>query len=718
MTLFGDVVFPLPLAKSFLYSVPESLAGRAFPGVRVRAPLGRKVLTGFLTAVSGNPPEPGFAVKALLDVLDDGPLFTPSFLEFTAALAAAHLASQGEFLEAALPPAFVPVEAPRAVLTPAGRQALEEGALAPREREAALILARKPYAPRYLERRLGGTGVPSLLRRLVRKGLVELRADPPKARRFRDGREAAPRPPLQLEIGFGEPVEVPQAVADAEAALAAGRHRELYLWGGHAARRSVLVRLVRRALGLGGRALILVPEIAPAEALIAELRRFLGEEAAVFHSRLTPSSREAEWRKLREGRAVLAAGPRSALFAPLDGLRLAAVEGEHDESLVQEESPAYDAREGARLRARAEGAVLVLGSATPSVAAFHRAAAAGVLAELGAEPRRNRVSIVADDGRSGILAPALREKVARRLAAGDRVILFLNRRGTAFFVVCARCGEVPRCPRCRFTLSLHARENALVCHACGFRMAVPDGCPDCPGRLRVPRRTGIQALEEEVRKLFPGVPAASFDADSVRGRADGDAVLEKFGAGRLPLLVGTGMLARRLEAPAARLVGIIAPETSLGLPDYRAAERTHAAVARMLEFAEDDPSAEAVVQTAAPGHHAIAAAAARDYRAFYDREIELRRLLRTPPFASVAEAFFRGKDARALARRARDAAARLKAAAPEVEILGPALAPAGPGRSAPGLQLTLRADDREALLAALRALMAAGRAGVSLRFLD
>ncbi len=706
--MFADVVFPVPVDRAFVYRLPDELAAAAVPGVRVRAPLGRRPAVGILTALRDAPPVPGMEVKDIAEVLDGGPALPGPLLELTRRLAEASASSWGELADAALPPG-TPRARRTAALTPAGAAALAAGDMAPRETDAAGLLRGGAHAPRWLERRLRGVDVAALLERMARKGWVDLREGSPEPARRRRAPEAPSRP-VQLDFGF-DGSAAPAAVRQAEASLAAGRFGRVLLMGGREARYRVLARLLRQALAGGGRGLVLVAETGPAERLAERLAADLRREVALIHGDLAPARRAEAWARVRSGRAPVAVGTRSALFLPVERLRVAAVEDEHEEAHLQRERPAFDAREGARLRAEAEGAVWAAASATPTVSAYERARSGGYLAEMEPDPRPARVRTAPEPRGREILGPEMREALAARIAAGDGALLVLNRVGTAPYVVCAACGRIPRCSRCGLALAWHGRERALVCRACGERRSAADACGDCGGRLRLPRARGVEALEEEVHRLHPGTAVAAFDRETVPNRREEDKRLRDFRAGRVRVLVGTRLLARRPETGGAAFVGVVGPEDALGLPDYRAAERTYASLVSLVGLAA--PDGEVLVQTGSPDHPAIAAAVSGDPAAFYGPEREFRRLLRYPPFASLAEIFLRGPDARALARRGREAAARIRAAAPAVEVLGPALATSGLGRSGAGLRIVLRAASKAELLTALKGPAAAIRGTMS-----
>ena len=702
MTVFARVVFPLPLDQSFLYAVPEGQRAAARPGARVVAPLGTRRQNGFIVEVTGEPPAAGIKVKELFKVLDDRPFRDERFLEFTGRLSAEFLSSWGEVLQASLPPSLAARTRVSILLTEAGREALGTKGLGPKARPLAeaLVGSATGRSPLFLARRTGVKDISGLIARMERSGLVEVRKEAVRA----PGRpKAAPaEAPLQLGLAFPETAADASLLAPVERAVAEGGSGAWYLFGSAPRLRAATRALVRRAIGAGGRVLHLFPEVAQTGDRAAGFRKEYGRTAVVFHGRMTDRQKEDAWRVLRGGRAALVAGTRSALFLETGPLRLIVVEDEQEESHFQAESPSYDARRGAWLRARSEGAVAVFGSPRPTVEAFHEALRLGRLIDLGAAGPRRGVTVVDHPRDVPLVSRELAGRIKARLEKGEGAVLFLNRRGYAAQVACGGCGRAPRCPRCDVGLVFHKAEGRLVCHYCGHSVDVGRACDGCGGRVEVRRGAGTQAVEEELGRLFPGAGVARFDSDTAGTPAERKALLAGFAAGRVRLLVGTRLLVHQPDAPRAGLVGILRPESLLGFSDYRAGQKTFEAVSAMLDLLGDGPDAEAVIQTAGPAHFSIAAAAAGDYRAFYDREIEFRRVLSYPPFSHLAEVLIQGRDVRALGARSRELRAHLLKRAPEVEVLGPAFAPVARVRDVSRVQFVLKAAERASIDRALR----------------
>jgi primosomal protein N' (replication factor Y) len=539
----------------------------------------------------------------------------------------------------------------------------------------------------------------SLLQRLEREGLLAVRMVPsrPGKKTPVAGSGTASR---QLELNFARTAA--SATDAVEERIAEGGSGSFYLFGSREAREAAYARLVRRSLGVGGKVLYLAPEIGLGEAALVRMNVVVGATAAVLHSRLSKTRREDEWRKLVEGRVDAVVGPRSALLAPLPGLRLIIVDEESDESYVQQEGQLYDAVKGARLRAEEERAVVVFGSSWPSVEAFHEARTKGTLITLERERRKFKCSIVDDRGEKTALSGVLKKKIGERIVRGDPVVLFVNRRGYAPLVLCQRCGHSLRCRRCDIALSYHKKDNSWACHYCGATLPASRKCPECGGILVGRKAKGIEAVEEELKNVFPGIDTACFDSDAAGREADRERILRDFRKGKIPVLLGTRLLACRTDVPRVRLAGVVSPETLLGLSDYRASQKVSGSITQMISLVEDDEGAEAVIQTSCPSDLSIRAAAEGDYPAFYEAEIEARRLLNYPPFTHLAEVLLRGGDLRSLARKSREFAARLKGCEEEIEVLGPALASVSKARGLHQVQVILKAREWDDLDKALR----------------
>jgi len=408
----------------------------------------------------------------------------------------------------------------------------------------------------------------------------------------------------------------------------------------------VYLRAISRCLRLGRQAIMLVPEIALTPQMLDRLTARFGDRLAVLHSALSAGERHDQWWRARRGEVDLVVGARSAVFAPLPRLGLIAIDEEHENSYKQEETPRYHARDVALERGRREGAVVLLGSATPSVESYH-AAAAGDYRLLPLEervPGRPLPEVVVVDMRRelreknrSIFSRDLQAALGGLLERGEQAILFLNRRGHSTFVLCRECGLVLRCPNCQVSLTYHVHRHFLVCHYCDHRMGVPRTCPGCGGPYIRYFGTGTERVEAEVRARFPAARVVRLDADTTRRRGSHEALWRRFARGEADVLVGTQMVAKGFDLPRVTLVGVVAADTALGLPDFRAAERTFQLLTQVTGRTARSPlGGTALIQTYSPEHYAVQTAAAGDFRGFYEREIVSRRELAYPPFARLA----------------------------------------------------------------------------------
>ena len=402
----------------------------------------------------------------------------------------------------------------------------------------------------------------------------------------------------------------------------------------------VYIRLAQLLLERGKSVMILVPEIALTPQMMARFTAYFGDRVALLHSGLRMTERYDQYKRIRRGEARIVLGTRSAVFAPLVELGLIVMDEEQEGSYESENAPCYHARDVAKYRCAQEGARLLLGSATPTVeTAWHAEKGDYGLLEL--RQRFNRQAlprvIVADlrhelrQGRSTVISQPLYDELQKNMAAGEQSILFLNRRGSSRQLLCPQCSYVPECPRCSVYLTYHSANDRLMCHYCGFSQPAPERCPDCGGALKH-IGFGTQRVEEELHELFPGTEVLRMDADTVS--AGHEALLRQFEERRVPILLGTQMVAKGLDFENVTLVGVLSADLSLYVDHYRAAERTFNLLTQVVGRAgRGAKEGRAVIQTYTPENDVIQAAAAQDYERFYRSEIQLRRLRRDPPFA-------------------------------------------------------------------------------------
>ena len=441
----------------------------------------------------------------------------------------------------------------------------------------------------------------------------------------------------------------------------------------------VFIRMVRQTLRMGRGAIILVPEIALTPQMVSWFRSRFGEAAAVIHSRLSAGERFDEWRRIRRGEARVVVGARSAVFAPVEDLGLIVVDEEHETTYLSDRHPRYDARDVAAMRCEREGASLLLASATPSILSFARARRGDyILLEM---PNRvmNRplpqVEIAdmrkeLEDGNRSIFSGLLQTRLRECLRDGGQAMLLMNHRGYSSFVSCRSCGQAIKCPNCDVALTYHLTggDGQLHCHYCGHAQPQPTQCPSCGSRYIRYFGAGTQKVEEELHKLFPQVPTVRMDVDTTSGKDGHAKLLEEFRSGRARILVGTQMIAKGLDFPRVTLVGAVAADLTLNLPDYRSRERTFQLLTQMAGRAgRGEEPGRVVIQTYKPEDMTILQAAAQDYRAFFEAEFARRRAGLYPPFTIMARLLVESESA----QRALDTAKLLKARCDELLLSHP-----------------------------------------------
>ena len=484
-------------------------------------------------------------------------------------------------------------------------------------------------------------------------------------------------------------LEPAQQAAKERIAVALGRHEgDVFLMHGVTAsgKTEVYLALLAEVLAAGGQGLVLVPEIALTPQTVGRFAARFPGRLAVLHSSLTEAERAAEWWRIRRGEADIVVGPRAAVFAPLPRLRLIVIDEEESSAFKQERIPRYHAPTVARWLARRTQSVLILGSATPSVATY--AGALSGRAHLLELPHRAQgrplppVTVV--DMRKEIagrqfspLSRELQASIAGSLERGEQSILFLNRRGLATFVLCRDCGQVRECPHCSVALVYHAALGRLQCHYCGSTEAMPRRCPACGSRYIKSFGIGTERIEQEVRSLFATARVVRLDRDVMKTVDAADLVFDQMVSGDADVLVGTQLVAKGLDLPRVTTVGVVNADTSLHFPDYRSSERTFALLTQVAGRAgRGTRASQVLIQTYNPDHPAIRHAQYHDYRGFYREERAIRAQYRFPPYAELIVATFRHRDEARAEREAKAAAEHLSATIGvlnlgDIEVLGP-----------------------------------------------
>lgn len=472
----------------------------------------------------------------------------------------------------------------------------------------------------------------------------------------------------------------------------------------------VYIRAMRACLIKGRSALMLVPEIALTPIFSRRLKAFFGDQVAILHSNLSPGERFDEWRRIRRGQARVVIGTRSAVFAPLENPGLIIVDEEHDTSYRQNESPFYNARDTAVMRASLAKAVIVLGSATPSLESFDNARS-GKYQYLQLQNRiENRPLAQAElidmrevfrqTGKDITISPQLAQVIKETHAKGEQSIILLNRRGFSQFVLCRTCGESLRCKNCDITLTYHRNDPKLICHYCGYRVQVPDKCPFCSGEFLYFIGRGTEQLEAMLRKQFPDLDIARIDRDTMTRKGEMAKTLLAFDRGEIDMLVGTQMLAKGHDFHNVTLVGVISVDTGLGLPDFRSAERTFQLITQVAGRAgRGDLAGRVLIQTYYPEHYALRHAVNQDYEGFFNEEIRYRERMAYPPYVVLASILVRHTDLNVATQTARSLRESLDSANSEksCRVLGPAPASIARLKNEHRIQILVKGKNRKRL---------------------
>ncbi len=770
--VYCDVSLPVPIDTAFTYRLPETLRRRVQPGCRILVPFGSRKLTGVVLATHSQAPTgPTKEALRLLDeepALDEGLLDLGRWistyycaplgdtLRAMTPLAADirhgriySLTPSGRDTARQLRLSGTEQEDPAAaILRILDGRALSATYLAQKVNKAAAVLRslekkgfvesedvaaerdplrasaarlRVEFVTRatekipkperellaYLELHPGQHNLATLedtlpkastaARALARRQLVRLALEPVSSI------AAPPRAPHTLN-----PHQ--QEAFDAVRLALGSRQFQAFLLEGvtGSGKTEVYLSAIEAALALGRGALLLVPEIALTPAVAGQFHHRFGERVAILHSAFHDSERAQEWRRIRAGQASVVVATRSGVFAPVQNLGLIIVDEEHDGSYKQQETPRYHGRDVAVVRARNENAVIVLGSATPSLETRYNAER-GKYTRLvlpGRIERRPMPTVSVIDMRREFLetrkqatfSRALIDAVTERLENGEQTMLLLNRRGFSSFVACRACGERLQCVNCSVTLTYHKRDRRMLCHYCNYATAVPERCPKCGSDYLQFIGVGSERLEQELGAFFAKARIARLDRDTVGGKRDYETILAGFRERHYDILVGTQMIAKGHDIPNVTLVGIVNADLGLGLPDFRAAERTFQLLTQAAGRAgRGETPGIVLIQTINPDHYAIQCAAEQDYEKFYRKEIEFRRLMYYPPFGALANVIIRSTNEEdALSRSA--ALGRLLNPAPEgVRVMGPAPAPVLRVKSEYRYQVLLKTASRKRL---------------------
>jgi primosomal protein N' (replication factor Y) len=769
---FCDVSLPVPLDQSFTYELPLTLRHRVQPGCRLVVPFGHRKLIGVALRCHNDSPDVATKeVLRLLDeepVLDPDLLHLGQWIAayYCAPLGEVLRAMIPLAGETRKTKVYTLTDLGRDAV----RQLLLGTSASEPSVEILRLLESRPLSAAYLAKKV--KSAENTLRSLAKKGLVAVEqghadVDPLRAPSARLRAEFLARPEkekltknerellsyLELHPGSHNLADIEQTLPKASPAARAlarrklihlrpeppsilsaparpphllnraqqqafdrvqqtleSRRFETFLLHGvtGSGKTEVYLRLIDAALALGRSALLLVPEIGLTPAVAGQFFHRFGDRVAILHSAFSGLERVEQWRRIRRGEAGVVVGTRSGVFAPVQNLGLVVVDEEHDGSYKQEETPRYNGRDVAIVRARSARAAVVLGSATPSLESRYNAACGKYsLLEL---PHRiesrpmPEVDLIdmrqefLETRKQATFSRPLVEAVRNRIEAGEQTMLLLNRRGFASFATCRSCGERLQCRDCAITLTWHRRDRRMLCHYCGYAERVPEKCPKCDSDHIYFLGTGSERVEDELHRDFPGARIVRLDRDTVTGRGQMENILHAFREKQYDILVGTQMIAKGHDIPNVTLVGVVNADIGLGLPDFRAAERTFQLLTQAAGRAgRGELPGIVLIQTVNPDHYAIRAAAAQDYGGFYEKEIQFRRLMRYPPFSALANLLIRSKSQEEALRMSTDIAAWLDPTPEGMKTLGPAAAPVPRIKQEFRYQLLIKASSRKRL---------------------
>ncbi len=657
-----EVALPVPLFQTFVYSLDGEYEHEARIGSRVLVPFRKRQEIGIIVAIDAEPPKRG-VVKSISAIPDAEPALDESILLLGRWISEYYVVPLGIVLRSVLPALLTGAAQPNPNVKTRRVVRIRDDIPTLLQREKAFARAPQQRALFELIESLGGaTSVehlleqlkfsPSVLKSLERRALITIE------------RERVERDPFATRIGRKEPRHAPTAEqVIAIERMKRARPGEIFLLHGvtGSGKTLVYIELLREIVERRGKtAIVLVPEIALTPQTVDRFRAVFGDEVAVLHSALSDGERYDAWLALKRGEKRIAVGARSAVFAPLTNVGAIIVDEEHESSYKQGETPRYHARETAIVRATQEGAIVVLGSATPSLETWTNAAAEKyTLLSLpdrvgGASlPRVDVVDLrrvvpaaTASSGHEDyqrVVSTPLDAALNARLEKGEQSILLLNRRGYSAFVQCETCGNVATCPNCSITLTYHRSPERLVCHYCMHQEEPQRVCRRCGGVTLRRRGLGTQQVERLVCERFPSARVARMDVDTTSGKWAHAEILDRVGAGEVDILLGTQMIAKGLDFPNVTLVGVIDADVGINLPDFRASERCFQLLSQVAGRAgRGVRGGEVLIQTRVPGHHAVTCAVTHDYRTFVAEELAGRVHPSYPPNNRLANIVFSG----------------------------------------------------------------------------
>jgi len=717
------VAVPVPGLDLLTYRVPDGLP-RPVVGSRVVVPLGNRIVTGIVMDDVSATSMADEAVKPVREVLDTSAFVPPEVVALAQWTAEYYAAGPGDTITAVLPPmarggrqdAHKTIRV--AAITAAGLDVVNSmGLLTQKQLDALQLLASAPSGIATPELAARGVAADAIAR-LSRRGLISLRAD----RVDRDPFEVAAARGVDVDLARPLTKEQEAALARLRTFVDARRFKVALLHGvTGSGKTEIYLRLATSVRDAGRRTLLLVPEIALTPVVTSLFREAFGNRVAIQHSGLSDGERHDQWQRIRHGEVDVVIGTRSAVFAPLPDVGAVIVDEEHDTSYKQEESPRYNGRDVAIVRAQRAEALVVLGSATPSMESYHNAMSDRyeriVLERRVLDRPLAAVTVVdmreeyAERGPDIVISRALGDALSVRLERKEQALVLLNRRGFATAIFCRQCAGTMDCPNCSVSLVVHGEgpSRRARCHYCNYAIRVPPACPKCAGPYLEQAGFGTERVEAEVKRAAPNARVARLDRDAIRRKGALTAILSKFRSGDIDVLVGTQMIAKGHDFPRVTLVGVVSADVGLGLADFRASERTFQLLTQVVGRAgRGDEPGQAIVQTIYPDHYSIQLARDQNYRAFFEKEIDFRRKMRYPPLVAMINTIVRSRTFGGAMDDASDLVQRLRTRADEagLRILGPAPAPLGKLRGEYRSQVLIKGSNRRAMREALLAALA------------
>ena len=723
-----SVAVPVPFLNLLTYRVPSSIKVPPV-GARVRVPLGSRTVTGCVVSCEGVT-TPTVELRYLTSVLDSTPFLPTTVVDLCQWVANYYMAGIGDVISVAMPPGAKKRISSYKLqsITTATVEGLEivrnannivSRGLGQRQIAALQLLSENPSGMSSATLRQKGIGG-DVVNRLVRRGLATIRREQEDRDPFKGTEsiyEAQPKKVQTLTKEQTVALESCQKLSELQSFRVALLHGVT-----GSGKTEVYLRLAEHVQKSGRQVLLMVPEIALTSGIAAQFRRVFGERVAIQHSGLSEGERHDQWQRIRHGKADIVIGTRSSVFCPLNKLGLIIVDEEHDNSYKQEESPRYHGRDVAILRGSREQALVLLGSATPSMESYQHCIT-GKYIHLRLDRRVldrpladvcivNMRDEMAKQGSEVVISRDLEQGIRDRLERSEQVLVLLNRRGYSAVIFCRQCGDAFECPNCSISLTVHrARAGGwrARCHYCNYSIAAPKQCRKCAAPYLEQAGFGTERVEQEITLMFPEARVARIDSDTIRRRGALTERLARFAQGDLDVIVGTQIIAKGHDYPRVTLVGVISADVGLGLADFRASERVFQLLTQVAGRAgRGERMGETIVQTLYPDHYSIALARQQDYVAFFKHEVVFRRGMHYPPFYALINIIVRGRTLSESFETAKIIAQKLSLISTDVKfsVLGPAPAPIVRLRGEHRVQLFLKGTHRTLMRKALESVLA------------